>query len=229
MIASSLHSLLLTEHATNGLIEAPLKQMYRMKDLLLCVLVVVKTLNLEISRCYLADYVKELSENACRTCRMCSTIIFPHSTNQIVVFWRRRCRCRRPCLSSVLFLTKRKRVFFICRRSCSFSGGQTNLGRGFSDAVTHLDSGKCHSKMLKILRFISPLLSPSLRSTVQIQRIMHYGFKIQRWFCGWLTRKQRLCEIAGKSEKKKIRLLISRKVVFFSFHSPQSADFCRGW
>ena len=32
----------------------------RMKYLLLCVDVVVKTLNLEISRCHLADYVKEL-------------------------------------------------------------------------------------------------------------------------------------------------------------------------
>ena len=31
-----------------------------MKDLLFCVPVVAKTLNLEISRCYLADYVKEL-------------------------------------------------------------------------------------------------------------------------------------------------------------------------
>ena len=32
-----------------------------MKDLLFCVHVVVKTLNLEISRCHLADYVKELN------------------------------------------------------------------------------------------------------------------------------------------------------------------------
>ena len=53
------------------------------------------SLNLEISRCHLADYVKELYQSACRTC---STIIFTHSTNQIIVFWRRRCSCRRPCL-----------------------------------------------------------------------------------------------------------------------------------
>ena len=33
--------------------------MQRIKDLLLGVYVVVKTLNLEISRCRLADYVKE--------------------------------------------------------------------------------------------------------------------------------------------------------------------------
>ena len=32
-----------------------------MKDLLLCVHVVVKTLNLEISRWHLSDYVKELN------------------------------------------------------------------------------------------------------------------------------------------------------------------------
>ena len=146
--------------------------MYRMKDLLLCVLVVVKTLNLEISRCHLADYVKELSENACRTC---STIIFPHSTNQIVVFWRRRCRCRRPCLSSLLFLTKRERVFFICRRSCSFSRGQTNVGRGFllyrdpfrQWEVAKIVIARCW-KFSNFLRFIPPLLSPLLRSTVQI-------------------------------------------------------------
>ena len=38
-----------------------------MKDLLLCVHVVVETLNLEISRCHFADYVKELYKSACRT------------------------------------------------------------------------------------------------------------------------------------------------------------------
>ena len=55
-----------------------------MKDLLLCVHVVLKTLNLEISRCHLADYVKELYSSACRTC---STIISPHSTNQVIFFY----------------------------------------------------------------------------------------------------------------------------------------------
>ena len=38
-----------------GTVEAPLKFLWRMKDLLLCVGVVVKTLNLEISRSHLAD------------------------------------------------------------------------------------------------------------------------------------------------------------------------------
>ena len=57
--------------------------------------VVIKTLNLEISRRRLADNVKELYQSACRTC---STIIFPHSTNQIIVFW---C-CPRASLSSLM-------------------------------------------------------------------------------------------------------------------------------
>ena len=60
IIASSSHPILLKEHAAKGQVEAPLKLILRMKDLLLCVHVVVKTLNLEISRCHLADYVKEL-------------------------------------------------------------------------------------------------------------------------------------------------------------------------
>ena len=59
IITSSSHPLLLTENATTGLVEAPLKLTQRMKDLLLCVHVGIKTLNLEISRCHLADYVKE--------------------------------------------------------------------------------------------------------------------------------------------------------------------------
>ena len=58
--ASSSHPILLIEHTANGQVEAPLKLILRMKDLLLRVHVVVKTLNLEISRCHLADYVKEL-------------------------------------------------------------------------------------------------------------------------------------------------------------------------
>ena len=55
IIASYSHLLLLTEYAANGLVEAQ-----RMKDLMSCVLGLVETLNLKISRCYLADYVKEL-------------------------------------------------------------------------------------------------------------------------------------------------------------------------
>ena len=75
----------LTEHAANGLVGA-----------LLVVQIVVKTLNLEISRCHLADYVKELH---------CSTIIFPHSTNQIVSS-RRRCRCPSLILKGSLLFSR---------------------------------------------------------------------------------------------------------------------------
>ena len=60
IISSSSHPIFLIEHAAHGQVEAPLKLILRMKDLLLRVHVVVKTLNLEISRCHLADYVKEL-------------------------------------------------------------------------------------------------------------------------------------------------------------------------
>ena len=81
IIASSSHPVLLIEHAANGQVEAPVKLILRKKDLLLRVHVVVKTLNLEISRCHLADYVKQWS-------------------NRIIVFWCRRCRCRRLCVSS---------------------------------------------------------------------------------------------------------------------------------
>ena len=60
IIACSSHPILLIEHPANGQVEAPLKLILRMKDLPLRVHVVVKTLNLENSRCHLADYVKEL-------------------------------------------------------------------------------------------------------------------------------------------------------------------------
>ena len=50
-----------------------------MKDLLLCIYVVVKTLNLEISCCHLAA----TSKNYLSACHKCSTIILPHSTNQM--------------------------------------------------------------------------------------------------------------------------------------------------
>ena len=100
IIAFSLHALLLTEQHANGLVEASL----RMKDLLLCVHVVIKTLKLEISHCHLADYIKEFYLSVCRTCSSCSTIIFPHSINQIIFFWCLCCRCGHLCLSSQLII-----------------------------------------------------------------------------------------------------------------------------
>ena len=51
--------------------------------------------NIKILRRLLADYVKRLYHKACRTC---STIIFLHSTNQIIDLWW---RCRRQILGSL--------------------------------------------------------------------------------------------------------------------------------
>ena len=59
-----------------------------MKDLLRGARVVVRTSNMKFSSRRLAGYIKTLLQKACRTC---STIIFPHSTNQIIELWR--CRC----------------------------------------------------------------------------------------------------------------------------------------
>ena len=61
--------------------------------------VVVRTSNMKISRCRLADYVKTLHQKACRTCSM---IIFLHSTNQIIDLWRCLWRCRRQIFNSLL-------------------------------------------------------------------------------------------------------------------------------
>jgi len=55
-----------------------------MKGLLLLALVVVRTSKMRISRPRLADYIKKLHQKACRTW---STIIFPHSTNEIIDFY----------------------------------------------------------------------------------------------------------------------------------------------
>ena len=57
------------------------------EDLLLRARVVVRTSNTKISRRRFPDYVKPLLQKACRTC---STIIFLHSTNQIIYLWRCR-------------------------------------------------------------------------------------------------------------------------------------------
>ena len=75
-----------------------------MKDLLLRACVVVRTSNMKISRRRLADYVQTLHQKACRTC---STIIFLHSTNQIIDLWR--CRCRRQILNSLKQVISRRR------------------------------------------------------------------------------------------------------------------------
>ena len=53
----------------------------------------------EISRRRLADYVKTYHQKACRAC---STIIFLHSTNQIIDLRRCRWRCRRQIWNSLI-------------------------------------------------------------------------------------------------------------------------------
>ena len=53
---------------------------------------------MKISRRRLANSVKKLHQNPCRTC----STIFPHSTNQIIDSCGRRCHCRRHFVNSVL-------------------------------------------------------------------------------------------------------------------------------
>ena len=69
------------------------KQRQRTKHLLLRIHVVFRISNMKISRRPLAACVKKMHRKAC------STIIFPHSTNQIIDLWR--CRCRRHFLNSI--------------------------------------------------------------------------------------------------------------------------------
>ena len=54
---------------------------------------------MKISRRRLADHIKTLHQKACCTC---STIVFPHSTNQIIDLWRFFWRCRREIFNSLI-------------------------------------------------------------------------------------------------------------------------------
>ena len=58
-----------------------------------------QNLNYENSRHHLVDYLKKLHQKAWRAC---STIIFSHSTNQIIDLWPCPGRCRRHFLKSLL-------------------------------------------------------------------------------------------------------------------------------
>ena len=55
----------------------------RMKNLMLRARVVVRTSKMKISRRCLANYVKQLRQKACITC---SSVMCPHSANQIINF-----------------------------------------------------------------------------------------------------------------------------------------------
>ena len=71
-----------------------------MKDSLLCFDAVANTLNLEISHCQLADYIKESYLSVCHTCSM---IIFPQSTSKIIACSLSSSHlCCHPCLSSLM-------------------------------------------------------------------------------------------------------------------------------
>ena len=56
---------------------------------------------------------QKLHQKACRTC---STIIFPHSTNQIIHSWSCRCRCCRHFLNSSVFQRRRFVISLFLRR-----------------------------------------------------------------------------------------------------------------
>lgn len=92
-----------------------------MKHLLLFVYVIFETLNFEISRWHLADCIKECDQSVCRSC---STIVFPLSTNQVIVFWRRR--CRRTCLSSPCSW-RRNVPFLLYQNPCGRCNGSGNV------------------------------------------------------------------------------------------------------
>ena len=71
----------------------------------------IKKVNVVISCCCFAEDSTYLFIRACRTC---STIIFPHPTNQIVDLW---CCCSLPCrhfLNSLLFCRGRHEIVLKC-------------------------------------------------------------------------------------------------------------------
>ena len=70
-----------------------------------------QSLKYENSRRRLPDYVKTLHQKACRTC---STITFPHRTNQIIDMWR--CRCRRRFPKHVNLTSSFGRLPIVCQK-----------------------------------------------------------------------------------------------------------------
>ena len=66
-----------------------------MKDLLLGVLP-------QILKFHVVIWQTTSKNSTQRAWRTCSTIIFLHLSNQIIVCWCCRCRCRRRCLNSLL-------------------------------------------------------------------------------------------------------------------------------
>ena len=90
IVPSCSHLTMLARNPTTGLVCAPLNQIPRTKDLPLYAEVVIKTVNVVILRCCFPEDGTDLFRSACLTC---STLIFPHWTNQVLNLCR--CRCRR--------------------------------------------------------------------------------------------------------------------------------------
>ena len=107
----SLNFLMSVKYATTAPQGAPLVQTQRIKELLFYAYVVVKTAIVVISRCCFAEDGTKLCSSACRTC---STLIFYHSTNQILNLWRRYSLCCRGCYSFLIttsMVTKTSRIY----------------------------------------------------------------------------------------------------------------------
>ena len=85
---------------------------------------------------------QKLHQKACRTC---STIIFPHSTNQIIDLWRCLCRCRSHFLNSLfscedgILLVKRMDCpgFFGKKKRCKQGGHVPTPALWFGNHRTH--------------------------------------------------------------------------------------------
>ena len=86
--------LVLAKQATTGLVCAPLNEIQRIRDLQLYAQVVIRTVNVVILRCCFAEDGTDLFISACCTC---STLIFPPSTNQILICGVITAICRRRC------------------------------------------------------------------------------------------------------------------------------------
>ena len=83
IIPSCSHFTMLAKNATTGLVCAPLNFIQRIKDSELYAQIVIKTVNVVISRCCFVEDGTDLLITASRTC---ITLIFPRSTNQTFNF-----------------------------------------------------------------------------------------------------------------------------------------------
>ena len=88
-------------------------------------------------------------------CRTCSTIIFPHSTNQILNLWRWRCRCRCRLLKLELPIIYQQNLecgwvpTHLERRLCYFLVVQYSLFR-----IGYLNKMKLTSELMLSINFL---------------------------------------------------------------------------